>query len=66
MFCWLGHEDFRQSLLNEGDLMRRGGFRANSHRQTSAVCDRHDFCSLTTFGFPDAFAPFLAGASFHR
>jgi len=30
-FYWLGYKDLRQSLLNEGDLVRRRRLRTNSH-----------------------------------
>jgi hypothetical protein len=42
--------------------MRCSTCNGNGDRKTRAVCDSHDLCALSAFGFPHAKPPFLAAA----
>ena len=53
--------DFLQSRLDQRRLVGRCGFDLNSQRYTLAICHHHKLCTLSAFGFFDAFAPFFAG-----
>ncbi len=57
------HGNLLQSRLQEGHFRRTGRVQVVSERNTLAVDHHHPLRTLSTFGLPDAGAPFLAGAN---
>lgn len=51
---------FFESVVYKGDFMRRSSRNVNGERKTSAVCHRHELCTLASLGFSDPEAPFFA------
>lgn len=51
---------FFESVAYKGDFVRRSRRNVNGERKTSAVCQRHELCTLAPLGFSDPEAPFFA------
>jgi hypothetical protein len=56
------HRNRAQRFFDERDFVRRGRVQVVSQRNTLAVDHHHPLRALAPLGFPDARAPFLAGA----
>ena len=48
-------------LVRQHHLMRRGRVKGHSQRNTFAVCQNHELCTLSPLSFADFWPPFLAG-----